>query len=552
MVLVCKKEEIASRLEQDYALADSKVREAEAELSGASEMDPDLRLALEEKIRDLKEARDAAEARCLLWDDLMSIQPASGDTPERILRVLLQESSRGHRYLVGGMGIAPGVTTIINSVVAKPQLIAWSARSAVNYLKEVLERGDEISEEDLECARKSYMNISADAMSMGSVVHRVISGTLSGDVDEIGIFDVPCDAIPPLRKWAGWWRRSELVPVMVEFPVASSLGWGGTVDCLARDPMGRNIIIDWKVSRKHYKEYQMQVSAYAAAVEETFGLRVDGAVVVRIEKDAGDIVPLEITRMELHRGIRVMTNLLEVWKWFKEVEHPGLSDVRIEEERNEIELDPIYKVLKKGYVHYFYSPDGKKVKVRRTPVSKHRLTRNWMMRNGGCVVCGTLPAEGKELEWTDCVMELSRHNHHVLVDVCERCGLHSVYSVVNAIRNMDWESSLDKMPFIQRNRLNTAKEMAKWRRKVRRRRKLDPSDDDGPQYNLLSSSEMGYYPACQLLRLRGGIRDLDTGELLRPISADGNIQVDGEDTRSSGARGKGSTEKSKVGKSKKR
>jgi len=69
--------------------------------------------------------------------------------------------------------------------------------------------------------------------------------------------------------------------------------YAGTVDAVAiekqKDEAGNEVVktlmFDWKTSNAIYENNALQLAAYAIAWEEMYGIKIDAACVVRINKD---------------------------------------------------------------------------------------------------------------------------------------------------------------------------------------------------------------------------------------------------------------------------
>lgn len=157
----------------------------------------------------------------------------------------------------------PSVTTVLSSTADKKWLEAWKKR---------------IGAEEAEL-------IGQEARDRGSAMHEYIEGVLCAPGD-------PC--APDTEFGESWmaWATSNLfsaspIPLLVESPVYSTLGFAGTVDAVIQ-VNDRIVVYDWKTASKpkqdrYIYDYKLQVAAYAAAIEELYGVDVDhGEVIIAV------------------------------------------------------------------------------------------------------------------------------------------------------------------------------------------------------------------------------------------------------------------------------
>ena len=177
------------------------------------------------------------------------------------------KKTRAHIVYKNSEGIRiPGVTTIINSVLAKPALLKWAWQCGMNgedYLKYRDKMGD-----------------------IGTLAHHLIESHLKGQTPDTSEYteEQISKAENCLLSFFEWEKGHKLEPVFLEEPMVSER-WqvGGTVDFYGVVD-GKQTLVDFKTSAALYTESVIQVGAYQAILEEN-GRPVDEVRILRIGRD---------------------------------------------------------------------------------------------------------------------------------------------------------------------------------------------------------------------------------------------------------------------------
>lgn len=215
--------------------------------------------------------------------------------------VELIEERNKHFYDVRGEknGIAirlPGVTGFLD-VINRPALLGWVKREALACVETaLLKRMDsltEINEEWIKAllkeAKQRPERIKDDAADLGTKAHAFINLIIHGKEPD----SVPAAIEAPIKAFKQWWKNSGIELVLGDTKVASlKYGYGGSLDALGRRE-GKFVILDWKTSNGIWREYSLQVSAYAQAFYETFGIYCQEGIVVRFGKKVGKKAPVD-------------------------------------------------------------------------------------------------------------------------------------------------------------------------------------------------------------------------------------------------------------------
>ena len=194
------------------------------------------------------------------------------------------------------------VTSVL-SAINKPALMGWKANITLDKARRSLQANvgkeviidDKFIEEIIEGARAEPDYVLGTARDFGSDAHYALEQYIThGEVPgNASLFRV----IGAFNQWVKD-NGIEMLP-QTEVTVAHPFGYAGTIDALGvkGDEL---IVIDWKTSGGIYPEAMLQVSAYAAALQECTGLEVSEAWIVRFpreEPDPGEL-PFDWVRLD--------------------------------------------------------------------------------------------------------------------------------------------------------------------------------------------------------------------------------------------------------------
>ena len=231
-------------------------------------------------------------------------------------KAVRRTSKSGSRtYTIDGMEY-PSVTTILQ-VVAKPALIGWSRKVALEKVRATLldemKTGETLAgitsgwiDTMLEAARKRPDEERDQAADFGLRSYELIDGVLAGREPV-----VPEDLLPVMEGFDSWQVSSGLDITATEQVVCSNLhGYAGTFDAIATKN-GGVYVIDFKTSNGIYDEMSFQVAAYAQAYEEQTGQKILGGYVVRLGKKKPEF---EAREVDLEEGLRGFLGALALWR----------------------------------------------------------------------------------------------------------------------------------------------------------------------------------------------------------------------------------------------
>lgn len=165
----------------------------------------------------------------------------------------------------------PSVTTILG-ILDKPALLHWAW--------------------GLGCQGIDYRKTSGEACDIGTIAHFMCECYVKGLTWDLS--DHPQKLVDKAEtayvKFVTWWDDMGYKLDSSELRLVSE-NWqvGGTIDLVAIAPNGDRHLLDLKTSKGIYREYRIQVSAYAEIYEECTDNAIDELWIVRIGKeDEGD------------------------------------------------------------------------------------------------------------------------------------------------------------------------------------------------------------------------------------------------------------------------
>lgn len=184
-----------------------------------------------------------------------------------------------------------GTTTVLG-ILAKPALYGW-------YYK-MGKAGD-----------NPYKKKDA-AANIGTIAHEMIMCHLKGW--ELDTSNLIPDAVSTAENCVISyydWEPDDLEPILIEEPLISKLGYGGTIDLYAK--IGNyNWLIDFKTSSGIYDEMLYQLASYKYLLIEN-GYSVDKAMILNIGKQEEDSFMIK-TFNSLEDEYEIFKHCLEIYR----------------------------------------------------------------------------------------------------------------------------------------------------------------------------------------------------------------------------------------------
>jgi hypothetical protein len=258
-------------------------------------------------------------------------------------RVTVDLNPKSHRYHVSDTKAAPdGVTTLCNGVIPKFQLIDWAGRTCAQAVRDgclkVLEETGIMPEQT------AFLAICAEAEQAHNAVRDAAgdSGSRTHDLIEQFLRNPYADKVkvPGDDDWAEpeavtngfnafleWWEHTDVEILEVERLVYSEkYFYCGKTDILGRRN-GKLLIGDFKTGNSAgYESEWYQLAAYALAIEEETGDKIEEGLIVHLDKRTGRFKEYHVTIDDDMKG---------AWK-AAVIHYKNLKRVRklVEEKRN--------------------------------------------------------------------------------------------------------------------------------------------------------------------------------------------------------------------------
>ena len=213
---------------------------------------------------------------------------------------LLDYDDAAHSYKVEGIKV-PSVTRVVDGCFPK-HLVDWA----------------------LSIGEEEYHRVIDEALEIGNYTHEWIERYISEGHNYFGM-DEPGNN-NSIEAFLAW--EEEFKPEWIDAErkiYCDKYKYAGTVDAVAKIN-GRVCVIDFKTSKKIYKPYHLQVTAYAQAIK-----RIDGfgrwplGIILRLDKETGEY---EQKVFEPKDHFNVFKKCLELRQW---------SSLRIKNDKGKLE-----------------------------------------------------------------------------------------------------------------------------------------------------------------------------------------------------------------------
>ena len=209
-----------------------------------------------------------------------------------------------HLYIANGKVDSPfkSVTWYLD-VISKPALVPWATKEALNRVRTLLTGKIEGKskvivpitalwiEELIKESKALPEKLKTSAADYGTLGHAYADAVIKGKP----LPDVPDEMANTIVSFRDWYANCKLQSVMGDTKVCHlKYKYGGSFDALAVDADGNYVIIDFKTSNGTWPEMALQVSAYAAALKDTYGIWAGRAMIVRFGKATPDFEVSEV------------------------------------------------------------------------------------------------------------------------------------------------------------------------------------------------------------------------------------------------------------------
>ena len=218
---------------------------------------------------------------------------------------LLDYDEAAHSYKVEGIKV-PSVTRVVDGCFPK-HLVDWA----------------------LGIGEEEYHRVIDEALEIGNNTHEWIEEYIdTGQGTEIHSTTTDCgrNAFNSIKAFIKWEEKYKPEWIDSERKIyCDKYKYAGTVDAVAKIN-GRVCVIDFKTSKKIYKPYHLQVTAYAQAIKRIDGLgRWPLGMILRLDKETGEY---EQKVFEPKDHFNVFKKCLELRQW---------SSLRIKNDKDKLE-----------------------------------------------------------------------------------------------------------------------------------------------------------------------------------------------------------------------
>lgn len=192
-------------------------------------------------------------------------------------------------YLIKGRKYAR--VTRINSIIDKPELRNWYAKTGAVKAKEILK----------------------NRSGFGSTIHKLIEVTLKGEIISSDNYD--SFLMETMKVFDDWRKGHDILSQSLEQRLWSEkYKYAGTCDFIGILD-GKLMILDWKTSRGIYDEYWLQMAAYVQAFYELTGLKVQSVGILHIRDGQKQFIEKTYDEIMEYLPVFLAAQIIYNWKY---------------------------------------------------------------------------------------------------------------------------------------------------------------------------------------------------------------------------------------------
>lgn len=241
-----------------------------------------------------------------------------------LYEVKLVEANRQHFYQIGAdETYHPGVTTVLG-VINKPAILPWAVKCVSDNIREELIKvkanslDDKLINKICDEGKNIYKKKAEDAADIGTRVHGAVNEIIHGRKPVI----TP-DIEAGVQGFIDWSTSNSIKFELGDTKLGSKLfGYGGSMDFMAFKG-DEPVIFDLKTTKKRkdrdhgiYSEYAFQLSAYAQAFHETYGMEVKHVYALWVNKEKPEFKPVKVSSIpEAFQGFLAALKLYRLSKY---------------------------------------------------------------------------------------------------------------------------------------------------------------------------------------------------------------------------------------------
>lgn len=220
-----------------------------------------------------------------------------------------------HEYLLDGKRMT-GCTTILG-VLAKPALIPWAAKMAIEHIRKNAEKKEDnyiVSEQILDDAQKAHAKRKEKAGDYGTQTHEILSEIVADVIaNSEGFIRSGKNQNKSIQNFLDWAIKNKVKFLETEKIIYSEkLFVAGTVDFVCEID-GQVWIGDFKTTGSGvYPEHFFQCAGYHLMLED-MGLyqNVSGYIILNLKEDGEFIEKRSISNEE---NRKIFTNCVEIYR----------------------------------------------------------------------------------------------------------------------------------------------------------------------------------------------------------------------------------------------
>lgn len=229
----------------------------------------------------------------------------------------------------------PSATTITGKLDKSRALIPWAVGCTIDKMKELMEGGQNFTSSDIESmlfeAKNAHTEKKESAATVGSVLHDYAETTAKvAQGENIDLIDFLKEetrfltdeekekVMSAVKAFEEWSNTVKLVDT--EFVVYSKKhDHVGICDGMV-NRSGSTYLLDYKTSKGIYVTHIVQLASYVYAYQEEHREKLDGAMLVHIDKNTGEIKEYMFSMDQMKQAYEGMfLPLLKVYRTEKEL-----------------------------------------------------------------------------------------------------------------------------------------------------------------------------------------------------------------------------------------
>lgn len=209
--------------------------------------------------------------------------------------------------------LVPGVTTILQCL-AKPALLTWAAREAVQFVRDHQHMLATDGELVYRMAERAHEDTRQKKTARGTEVHELLADLFTSNPENTSVLA----AVHAVTE--GWeWLRGEIMVVN------DRARYGGTVDAVVRLPDRNLALIDFKTARRAYPENYLQLAMYWLArpkekelAKQWTSIKQAKLIMINVEHARAQVLDVD-----LPEHAKVVPSLVKVYRWWSDMQKHG-------------------------------------------------------------------------------------------------------------------------------------------------------------------------------------------------------------------------------------